>query len=78
MMAIKQLRTDKDQMILNADKSVAFVVTDRQDYIRKARELLEDTNNYRSIQSDPTNKLKRKLINTLKKIKADAGMEDKI
>ena len=78
MMAIKQLRTDKDQIILNADNGVALVVIDKLDYIRKVRELLEDTNTYRPIQSDPTNKLKTKLINTLKKIKADTGMEDSI
>ena len=67
MMAIKQLRSHKDQMILNTDKGVALVVMDRQDYIREARELLEDTNTYRPSQSDPANKLKTKLINTLQK-----------
>ena len=78
MMAIKQLKTDKDQMIFNEDKGVAFVVMDREDYIRKAKELLKDTNTYGPIQSDPTNKLKTKLINTLKKLKADIGMNDNI
>ena len=65
-------------MVLNVDKDVALVVMDIKDYIRKARELLEDTNTYRPIQSDPTNKLKTKLINTPKKIKADNGMSDTI
>ena len=36
-------------MILSEDKGVALVVMDRQDYIRKAKELLEDTNTYRPI-----------------------------
>ena len=74
MMAIKQLRVDKDCMILNADKGVALVVMDRQDYIRKARNLLADTTTYRPIQSDPINKHKAKLINILKNIKAEIGM----
>ena len=73
MLAIEQLKTDKDQMILTSDKGMALVVMDRKDYFRKARHLLEDTNTYRPIQSDPTNKLKNKLINILKKIKADTG-----
>ena len=76
MMAIKQLKMDKDRMMLNTDKDVAVVVMGRKDYIKKARELLEDTIIYRPIQSDPTNKLKTKLINMLMKIKVDTGMED--
>ena len=65
MKAIKQLMADKDQMVLTADKGMALVVMDRKEYIRKARDLLNDTNTYRTIQSDPTNKLKNKLINIL-------------
>ena len=78
MMAIKQPKPDKDWMIPNTDKGVALVVIDRQDYIRKTKEPLEDMNTYRPIQFDPTNKLKTKLINTHKKIKADTGMNDNI
>ena len=37
MKALKQLKTDKDHMVLTADKGVALVVMDRQDYIQKAR-----------------------------------------
>ena len=74
--AIKQLKADKDCMVLTTDKGVALVVMDRSDYIKKAKELLEDTNTYRTIQSDPTNKLKNKLINMLRKIKADTGIQE--
>ena len=49
---------------------------DRSDYIKKAKELLDDTNTYRTIQSDPTSKLKNRLINMLRKIKADTGMQE--
>ena len=78
MKVIKQLRADKDHMVLNADKDVALVVIDRKDYIRKARNLLEDTTTYRPIQSDPTNEHKPKLINSLKNKKAETGMNDNI
>ena len=60
MKALKQLKTDKDHMVLTADKGVAMVVMDRQEYIQKARALLEDTNTYSPIPSDPTTKLKNK------------------
>ena len=57
---------------------MALVVMDRSDYIRKAKELLNDTNTYRTIQSDPANKLKNKIINILKKIKVDTGLQGNI
>ena len=63
--AIKQLKADKDCMVLTTDKGVALVVMDRSDYIKKAKELLDDTNTYRTIQSDPTTKVKNRLINML-------------
>ena len=52
------------------------MVMDRSDYIRKANELLQDLSTYRTIPSDPTNKLKSKLINKSKKIKNDTSMDD--
>ena len=63
-------------MVLTADKGVALVVIDKSDYIKKAKELLQDTNTYRTIQVDPTSKLKNKLINILRKIKAETGMQE--
>ena len=74
--AMKQLKADKDHMVLTTDKGVALVIMDRSDYNRKVKELLDDTNTYRTIQSDPTNRLKNKLINMLRKIKADTGMQE--
>ena len=76
MTAIKQLKADKDRIILTADKGVALVVMDQKEYIKKAKELLQDTNTYKTILSDPTIKLKNKLINKLKKIKLDTRMDD--
>ena len=76
MVAMKQLKTDKNCMILTANKGVALVVMDRVDYIKKAKEILEDNNTYRTIQTDPTSRLKNKLVNILRKVKADTGMQD--
>ena len=63
-------------MVLTADKGVAMVVMDRQEYIQKARVLLEDTNTYRPIPSDPTTKLKNKLVKILKKIETEGNMDE--
>ena len=74
--AIKQLKAGKQRSILTANKGTALVVMDRSDYIKKAKELLQDSNTYKTIPSDLTNKLKIKLINKLKRIKTDARLED--
>ena len=76
MTAIKQLKADTDRIILTADKGVVLVVMDQRDCIEKAKELLQDPNTYKTIPSDPTIKLKNKLINKLKKIKADTRIDD--
>ena len=75
---MKQLKTVKNRMVLAADKGVVLVVIDTVDYIRKAKEILEDTNTYRVIHTDPTSRLKNKLINILRRAKAETGMQDNI
>ena len=42
----------------------------------KIRELLEDTHTYRPVNMDPTIKQKNKLINIIRRIKTEAGIED--
>ena len=60
-------------MVLTADKGVALVVMNTEDYKKKAEELLNQ-NTYRAIPSDPTMSLKNKLISLLKSIKAEGGI----
>ena len=38
--AIRELKGDKDRLVITADKGVAMVVMDRQDYINKSINLL--------------------------------------
>ena len=64
--------------VIFANAGVALVVIDTVDYIRKAKEILEDTNTYRVIHTDPTSRLKNKLINILRRTKAAIGMQDNI
>ena len=51
-----------------------MVIMDRQDYINKANHLLNQ-NNYTSIAKDPTNSIKSKLINFLKRVKTKIGLD---
>ena len=76
--ALAELKRDSSKVIIPADKGVALVVMDKPDYIIKAQNLLEEKKTYKEIPTDPTNKLKTKLINLLKKIKADGGIEDQL
>ena len=62
-------------MVLTVDKGVAMVVMDRKEYIDKVEGLLAQLA-YKTINSDPTNKLKAKLIQKLKRIKRKTNMEE--
>ena len=50
-----------------------MVVMDKEDYIQKAESLLAQPA-YRTIDRDPTSKIKAKLINALRKIKKDTNI----
>ena len=52
------------------------MVLDKAEYNIKAQDLLKDERTY--ISTDPTNKLKNKLISLLKKIKTDGGISDQL
>ena len=73
--AIEELRRDKTRIILTADKGVSMVVMDRDDYNKKAEELLHQPA-YRPIPNDPTKKYKTKLIFLLKSIKTEGGIDE--
>ena len=57
------------------DNGVAMVVMDKQDYMARAKNLLEEPA-YKPLLADPTNKNKAKLINILKTIKNESAMDD--
>ena len=67
--AIRELKRDRDHIVLTADNGVALVIMDRQDYISKSNNLLSQ-NTYKTIQLDPTNTIKNKLITILKRVKS--------
>ena len=64
--ALRELKRDRDHIVLTADKGVAMVIMDRQDYVNKANQLLKQ-NTYKTLAKDPNNSIKNKLISIFKK-----------
>ena len=55
-------------MVLTADKGVALVVIDKEEYIQKAHSLLDQTA-YKTINRDPTNRIKTNSYKYLEELK---------
>ena len=73
--ALKELKDDKNRIILTMDKGVALVIMDKAEYNKKAEDLL-NTKTYKTIPEDPTNRQKNRLISILKNIKAEGGLNE--
>ena len=73
--ALRELKMDNNRLILTADKGVALVVIDKAEYIKKAEDLLKEKT-YKKITVDPTVKQKNKLINILRNIKTEGGLNE--
>ena len=52
--ALTQLKQDNTRVVLTADKGVAMVIMDQQEYNNKAQTLLQDSNTYKVLNKDPT------------------------
>ena len=74
--ALVELKKDQSRVIITADKGVAIVIIDKEDYQEKAKALLDDKGTYKTLKTDPTNRMKTKLISLLKKIKSEGGIND--
>ena len=72
--ALRELKRDRDHIVLTADKGVAMVIMDREDYVNKANKLLNQ-NTYKTLMMDPTNAIKNKLISILKRVKQQSGLD---
>ena len=73
--AMEELRKDTTRIVLMANKWVVLVVMNKEDYEKKAEELLSQTT-YNKINNDPTTRFKNKLINLLKTIKTQGGISE--
>ena len=67
--ALRKIKKGENRMVPTVDKEVSLVVLDKEDYIHKAEELLQQPN-YKPLTSDPTTKHKNKLIALLKTYKS--------
>ena len=74
--ALAELKKDQERVILTADKGVAIVIMDKKEYQDKAKVLLEDQGTYQVLKTDPTGRLKSRMINLLKKIKSEGGIDN--
>ena len=72
--ALRELKRDRDRIVLTADKGDAMVIMDREDYINKANQLLNQST-YKTLAKDPTNTIKNKLISILKRVKQQTGLD---
>ena len=75
--ALEELAKDKNITIVPADKGRAVVVMNTVDYKNKAKQLLSDENTYQRLNKDPTSKFSNKLINQLKELKKEGGLDDR-
>ncbi|BHF79930.1 hypothetical protein SprV_0702305400 [Sparganum proliferum] len=63
--ALRELKADKDLVIVPADKGRSTVVLDRTDYLQKAKGLLEDRQFYVPCTTNPVKALTREINATL-------------
>ena len=73
--ALREIKKDNTRQVLTADKGVSMVVLVSEDYTAKSETLLHQPN-YKVLKTDPTNKYKNKLVDLLKNIKAEGGIDD--
>ena len=60
---LKEIKNDRSQVLFTADKRLAMVVLEKQDYISKAQELLGQSDTYRALVVRP--KKHKKLLTYL-------------
>nr|VZI24311.1 unnamed protein product [Spirometra erinaceieuropaei] len=63
--ALRELKADKDLVVVPADKGRSTVVLDRTDYLQKAKGLLEDRQFYVPCATNPVKALTREISATL-------------
>ena len=72
---LRELKEDKDGIVLTVDKGVAMVASEKKEYLEKTDALLAQPA-YRTIDMDPTNMVKTRLIQTLRRIKSDTNIAE--
>ena len=76
--ALDTLRKDKSIKILPADKGRCAVILDTEEYMKKCKDLLSDTNTYEKLKKDPTSSYKKQLVSVLKDLKQKGVVSDQL
>jgi len=76
--ALVGLSKDKDILVLPADKGRCTVVMDKTEYKSKCDTMLQDSNTYKKLKRDPTNKFKKEFSECLKEMKDDKTIDWKL
>lgn len=71
--AAKQLSDNEKIIIRKADKARIYVVLDKDAYISKCNNILQDSTKFRTIKKDPTNSLKKRLNTLITAVNARIG-----
>ena len=72
--ALKALKGDDSILIVPADKGRSTVVINKDDYVNKVTEHLNDETTYREVASNPTNTLQNKVNTELKRLKDENSL----
>ena len=66
--AIKELKSNKDIVILKADKGNSTVIMNSEDYSAKISQLLDNDTTYKKLAKDPTKTTERKVAAYVRKL----------
>ena len=69
--ALEDLKKVSSITILPANKGKCTVVMDKEEYEKKIKCMLDDKNTYQTLNQDPTQSYKKKLIQTLQSLKKE-------
>ncbi|BHF76986.1 hypothetical protein SprV_0502008700 [Sparganum proliferum] len=72
--ALRELKADKDLVIVAADKGRSTVVLGRKDYLQKAKGLLEDRQSYVPCATNPVKALTREINATVLALENSGAM----
>ncbi len=75
--ALRSLKDDNNITIVSADKRRATVVMDKEDYSSRMMTVLDD-GKYSTLKRDPTVKIENSIANTLKKLRNEGHIDDKL
>ena len=75
---MKELSEREDIIITKADKGGAVVIVDVKDYIKEAEGQLNDTENYRKLQEDPTATNMKSINDTIERFKNQKLVNQKV